>query len=105
MAKLVSGWVGVNGGKGRKTANMILTMAGKPLFLPVEIMDNLQNELKDLKGFIAELKADRAETKEKEKRESWTKYVSLTVVNCWSVYSTAIALPPHLNLNPPATVW
>lgn len=43
-------------------------------------MDNLQNELNDLKGFIAELKADRAATKEKEKRESWTKYVSLTVV-------------------------
>ena len=43
-------------------------------------MDNLQNELKDLKGFIAELKADRAATKEKEKREAWTKYVSLTVV-------------------------
>ena len=43
-------------------------------------MDNLENELKNLKGFIAELKADRAATKEKEKRESWTKYVSLTVV-------------------------
>src|ERR1035438_5483321 len=43
-------------------------------------MDNLQDELKDLKGFIAELKADRAATKEKERRESWTKYVSLTVV-------------------------
>jgi len=43
-------------------------------------MDNLENELKDLKGFIAELKADRAATKEKEKRESWIKYVSLTVV-------------------------
>jgi hypothetical protein len=43
-------------------------------------MDNLQDELKDLKGFIADLKADRAATKEKEKRESWTRYVSLTVV-------------------------
>jgi hypothetical protein len=43
-------------------------------------MDNLQDELKDLKGFIADLKADRAATKEKEKREGWTKYVSLTVV-------------------------
>jgi hypothetical protein len=43
-------------------------------------MDKLQDELKDLKGFIAELKADRAATKEKEKREAWTKYVSLTVV-------------------------
>jgi len=43
-------------------------------------MDNLENELKELKGFIAELKADHAATKEKEKRESWIKYVSLTVV-------------------------
>jgi len=43
-------------------------------------MDNLQDELKELKGFIAELKADRAASKEKEKREAWTKYVSLTVV-------------------------
>src|ERR1700691_1257611 len=43
-------------------------------------MDNLHDELKELKGFIAELKADRAATKEKEKREGWTKYVSLTVV-------------------------
>ena len=43
-------------------------------------MDNLQDELKELKGFIAELKADRVATKEKEKREAWTKYVSLTVV-------------------------
>jgi hypothetical protein len=43
-------------------------------------MDNLQDELKDLKGFIAELKADRVAAKEKEKRDSWTKYVSLTVV-------------------------
>ena len=43
-------------------------------------MDNLENELKDLKGFIAELKADRAATKEREGRESWMKYVSLTVV-------------------------
>ncbi len=43
-------------------------------------MDDLQDELKELKGFIAELKEDRAATKEKEKRESWTKYVSLSVV-------------------------
>jgi Domain of unknown function (DUF4337) len=43
-------------------------------------MENLQDELKDLKGFIEELKADRTATKEKERREGWTKYVSLTVV-------------------------
>jgi hypothetical protein len=43
-------------------------------------MDNLQSELAELKQFIVELKADRAATKEKERREAWTKYVSLTVV-------------------------
>jgi hypothetical protein len=43
-------------------------------------MDDLRSELNELKQFIAELKADRAATKEKEKREGWTKYVSLTVV-------------------------
>lgn len=43
-------------------------------------MDDFQRELNELKEFIAELKADRAATKEKEKREAWTKYVSLSVV-------------------------
>jgi len=43
-------------------------------------MDDFQRELNELKGFIADLKTDRAATKEKEKREAWTKYVSLTVV-------------------------
>jgi hypothetical protein len=43
-------------------------------------MDDLQKELSELKQFIVDLKADRAATKEKEKREAWTKYVSLTVV-------------------------
>lgn len=43
-------------------------------------MDDLRNELSELKQFIAELKADRAAAKEKERREGWTKYVSLTVV-------------------------
>jgi len=43
-------------------------------------MDDLRSELNELKSFIADLKADRAATKEKERRESWTKYVSLTVV-------------------------
>jgi hypothetical protein len=61
-------------------AILILTAAAEPLLLPAEYMDNLQDELKELKGFIAELKADRVATKEKEKREAWTKYVSLTVV-------------------------
>lgn len=43
-------------------------------------MDDLQKEIAELKEFIAELKADRAAVKEKEHRESWTKYVSLTLV-------------------------
>jgi hypothetical protein len=43
-------------------------------------MDDLRSELSELKSFIADLKADRAATKEKEKREAWTRYVSLTVV-------------------------
>jgi len=55
-------------------------MAAEGLGWPAKAMDNLENELKDLKGFIAELKADRGATKERERRESWMKYVSLTVV-------------------------
>ena len=43
-------------------------------------MNDLQKEIAELKSFIADLKADRAATKEKEKREGWTKYVSLSVV-------------------------
>jgi hypothetical protein len=43
-------------------------------------MDDLRGELNELKAFIADLKADRAATKEKERREAWTRYVSLTVV-------------------------
>lgn len=43
-------------------------------------MDDFHKELNELKQFIIDLKADRAATKEKEKREAWTKYVSLTIV-------------------------
>src|SRR5437016_7518346 len=43
-------------------------------------MPDLQTELNELKGFVADLKADRAAAKEKEKREAWTKYVSLAIV-------------------------
>src|ERR1700742_147365 len=43
-------------------------------------MYSLENEVKELKGFIAELKADRQTAKEKEKRESWTKYTSMSIV-------------------------
>jgi DNA repair exonuclease SbcCD ATPase subunit len=45
-----------------------------------DFMNELQTEIAELKEFIAELKNDRAATKEKEKREAWTKYVSLSVV-------------------------
>lgn len=43
-------------------------------------MDDLQKEISELKGFIVDLKADRAAAKQKEKSEAWTKYVSLTIV-------------------------
>ena len=43
-------------------------------------MNDLQKEISELKQFIIDLKADRAAAKEKEQREAWTKYVSLTVV-------------------------
>ena len=43
-------------------------------------MNDLDREISELKQFIIDLKADRAETKEKEGREAWTKYVSLTIV-------------------------
>lgn len=43
-------------------------------------MNEMQKEIAELKEFIGDLKADRAATKEKEKRDSWTKYVSLSVV-------------------------
>src|SRR3989449_11630983 len=43
-------------------------------------METLQSELNELKNFITDLKADRAAQKEKEKREAWTKYTSLSIV-------------------------
>jgi len=43
-------------------------------------MNDRQKEISELKQFISDLKADRAAAKEKEQREAWTKYVSLTVV-------------------------
>jgi len=44
------------------------------------IMNELEKEISELKEFIGDLKADRAATKERERREAWTKYVSLTIV-------------------------
>jgi hypothetical protein len=43
-------------------------------------MNNLDREIAELKQFIAELKEDRGAQKEKERRESWTKYTSLSIV-------------------------
>src|SRR5579885_2828194 len=43
-------------------------------------MDNLQSEIQELKQFIADLKSDRAAQKDKEKREAWTKYTSMSIV-------------------------
>ena len=40
----------------------------------------LDKEISELKAFIADLKADRAAQKEKEQRESWTKYTSVSLV-------------------------
>lgn len=43
-------------------------------------MDDFKNELAELKQFVADIKADRAATREREKSEEWIKYVSLSVV-------------------------
>jgi hypothetical protein len=43
-------------------------------------MDGLDKEISELKGFIADLKSDREAQKEKEKREAWTKYTSMSLV-------------------------
>ncbi len=40
----------------------------------------LDRELSELKELVADLKADRATQKEKERRESWTKYTSMSLV-------------------------
>ena len=38
------------------------------------------NDFSDLKAYIEELRADRIATKEKEKREAWTRYTAISVV-------------------------
>ncbi len=43
-------------------------------------MNGLDKEIGELKNFIADLKAERVAQKEKEKRESWTKYTSMSIV-------------------------
>ena len=42
--------------------------------------NQLDKEISELKSFIADLKADRATQKEKEQRESWTKYTAVSLV-------------------------
>lgn len=43
-------------------------------------MNDLSKELAALRGFVADLKSDREATKEKERREAWTKYTSMSIV-------------------------
>jgi preprotein translocase subunit SecF len=40
----------------------------------------MENNLDELKGLVATIAADRQAQKDKEKRESWTKYVSLSMI-------------------------
>ena len=47
---------------------------------PMSELNKLDQELAELKGFIADLKADRESQKEKEKREAWTKYTAVSLV-------------------------
>jgi hypothetical protein len=46
----------------------------------MESTSQFEKEIAELKEFIAELKNDRAAQKEKEKREAWTKYTSMSLV-------------------------
>src|SRR6202012_2617570 len=48
-------------------------------------------DLDELKQLVAELRADHVAQKQKEKRESWTKYVSLTMV-CIAVLAAIATL-------------
>src|ERR1700679_3378371 len=48
-------------------------------------------DLDELKQLVAELRADHVNQKEKEKRDSWTKYVSLTMV-CIAVLAAIATL-------------
>ena len=49
------------------------------------------SDLNELKQLVAELRADHVAQKEKEKRDSWTKYVSLTMV-CIAVLAAIATL-------------
>jgi len=49
------------------------------------------SDLNDLKQLVAELRADHVKQKEKEKRDGWTKYVSLTMV-CIAVLAAIATL-------------
>ena len=48
-------------------------------------------DLDELKQLVAELRADHVAQKEKEKRDAWTKYVSLTMV-CIAVLAAVATL-------------
>src|SRR5579871_2538112 len=49
------------------------------------------SDLNELKQLVAELREDHVKQKEKEKRDSWTKYVSLTMV-CIAVLAAIATL-------------
>jgi len=40
----------------------------------------MNNDLEELKGLVAAIKADHQTQKDKEKRDAWTKYVSLSMI-------------------------
>ena len=54
-------------------------------------MEPLQKEIAELKGFVTDLKNDRTAQKEKEQRDSWTKYVSMTLI-CLAVLAAIATL-------------
>jgi Domain of unknown function (DUF4337) len=56
-----------------------------------EIENMETTDLNELKQLVAELRADHVKQKEKEQRDSWTKYVSLTMV-CIAVLAAIATL-------------
>ena len=43
-------------------------------------MAEIHEDVREIKDLVAELKADRADLKAKEKRDAWTKYTSMSLV-------------------------
>ena len=55
-------------------------MAERLIILNTVTLDMQTSDLDELKQLVAELRAEHVAQKDKEKRERWTKYVSLTMV-------------------------